>query len=79
MPVLRSVEPKVVLWARAGTVLMANNAASIRAVRRRGFMLRATARLRPVNRSEVVTFFIGVFQLFRFSRKLCFRSLRVKF
>jgi hypothetical protein len=42
-------------------------------------MLRATARLRPVNRSEVVTFFIGVFQLFRFSRKLCFRSLRVKF
>src|ERR1039458_5306775 len=35
MPVLRSVELKVVLWAKAGTVLRANRAATVRSGRSR--------------------------------------------
>jgi hypothetical protein len=35
MPVLRSVELKVVLWAKAGTVLSANRAATARSGRQR--------------------------------------------
>jgi hypothetical protein len=35
MPVLKSVELKVVLWAKAGTVLRANSAATVRSGRSR--------------------------------------------
>src|ERR1035438_4888662 len=35
MPVFRSVELKVVLWAKAGTVLSANKAATVRSGRKR--------------------------------------------
>src|SRR5579859_7321559 len=65
MPVLRSVELKEVLCAKAVAEFKANRAASSKVDRNRGLRARATARLPPAKRKVLVNFFIWL--LFCFS------------
>src|SRR5208283_1302854 len=63
MPVLRSVELNVVLWAKAETVLRANRVATVRSGRSRERIFRADI------------FFMALFYLFRFPVQRFFRRI----